>query len=144
MERLTFRAANQEDLPYLVELRLATMAAHEAVAGVARSSEQTLARVLAGFDQARILVRDGQPIGLLKVLREGSAWRILQFQIEPTHQRGGIGTLVLRDLLAEAKTTGASLRLAVLKTNPARHLYERLGFVTVGENEHSFEMQASP
>ena len=43
-------------------------------------------------------------------------------------------------LLAEAKRIGAAVKLSVLKSNPARSLYQRLGFVIVGENDQSLLM----
>ena len=140
METLRFRAASEEDVPFLIELRRATMARHETASGVVRSPDQSLQRVLASFEVAQIIERDGRPVGLLKVLRDGPEWELLQVQLEPTAQGAGIGSQIIRSLVAEAKSAGAKLRLGVLKANPARRLYERLGFVVVGEKEHSYEM----
>jgi ribosomal protein S18 acetylase RimI-like enzyme len=39
-----------------------------------------------------------------------------------------LGELVVRCALAEAKAEWLPLRLWVLRNNPARHLYQRLGF----------------
>jgi ribosomal protein S18 acetylase RimI-like enzyme len=50
-------------------------------------------------------------------------------ELLPELQGRGIGSAVVRDLQAAAKTAGLPLRLQVLMTNPAaQRLYERLGF----------------
>ena len=47
----------------------------------------------------------------------------------PSLQGKSIGTKLLQSLVEEAREAGASLKLSVLKANPARRLYERMGFV---------------
>jgi ribosomal protein S18 acetylase RimI-like enzyme len=58
------------------------------------------------------------------------------------HQNRGIGTEVIRSVIAEAKrTTDGAFDLSVLKVNPARRLYERLGFGVIEETKHHFRMK---
>lgn len=142
MDGLSFRLANEADLPFLVELRQATMASHEVASGLVRSTEQSLQRVHASFEVAQIILLAGQPVGVLKVLRHGPEWELLQIQLAPVAQGQGLGSHILRALLSEAKAAGVALRLGVLKENPARRLYERLGFAVVREKEYSYEMSA--
>ena len=40
----------------------------------------------------------------------------------------GIGTRILNEIVAEARASGSAVRIYVEKFNPARRLYERLGF----------------
>jgi ribosomal protein S18 acetylase RimI-like enzyme len=47
-------------------------------------------------------------------------------------------------LLAEWEPTRKPVVLGVLKNNPARRLYERLGFLVVGESEMKFMMRHEP
>jgi ribosomal protein S18 acetylase RimI-like enzyme len=90
-----------------------------------------------------ILVR-GQPIGLLSVLRSPDRNFVRALQVSVEWQRGGIGTAVMRDLLAEAREQGVPLELQVLHVNTgARRLYERLEFRTTGENATHVSMRAS-
>ena len=56
-----------------------------------------------------------------------------------TLQRMDIGTEVLRRLLADWKPTGKPLLLLVLKNNPGRRFYERLGFSVFGEEGVKFQ-----
>jgi ribosomal protein S18 acetylase RimI-like enzyme len=47
----------------------------------------------------------------------------------------GIGTTLLRDIQAEAAGRGVAAVLHVEHWNPARRLYDRLGFVETGRDE---------
>jgi RimJ/RimL family protein N-acetyltransferase len=58
-------------------------------------------------------------------------------------QRQGIGTSVIQQVLDEARRSGKPVALQVLKVNPARRLYERLGFSVTGENETLYFMKAT-
>ncbi len=63
-------------------------------------------------------------------------------QLLPAHQGKGIGTRVIRDLMAEAASTGRTFGLSVEKDNPrAQALYERLGLVVVGEDGDEYVMR---
>lgn len=78
-------------------------------------------------------------------MRDGTAdWELVQIQIAPAWQGAGIGSHLVRALLEQARQAGAVVRLSVLKANPARQLYERLGFAVVAELDHAYEMAASP
>jgi GNAT superfamily N-acetyltransferase len=51
------------------------------------------------------------------------------FYLAPQHQGRGLGSAILRALLARTDAQGASVRLNVLQGSAARRLYERHGFV---------------
>jgi ribosomal protein S18 acetylase RimI-like enzyme len=135
------RPAVQADIPFLLDLRYQTMAAHLSASGVPVSEDEHLRRVLFRFECAEILLIENQPAGLLKVARDGQNWKLFQMQLSPVFQGLGIGTGLVREIVQEARQAGATLGLSVLRSNLARHLYERLGFSIVEEKPHSFEMQ---
>jgi ribosomal protein S18 acetylase RimI-like enzyme len=135
------RKAEQRDVPFLLQLRALALVPHELAAGIARSSAQQLDRVLAHFESAEVLELKRCPIGVVKVIREPTQWKLLQLQLLPDHQRNGIGTQVVQSVLREAKLAHVPVVLTVLKSNPASRLYERLGFKVVGEREHVYEMR---
>jgi predicted GNAT family acetyltransferase len=54
--------------------------------------------------------------------------------VTPAFRGRGIGTGLLEELIAEAGASGRSLSVHVERQNPARSLYERLGFVPAGEH----------
>jgi GNAT superfamily N-acetyltransferase len=127
----------------LLELRAKAMEPHHLAAGITPSLAEQEARVRSYFECAEILELRGQRIGLLKVLREPAEWRVVQIQLLPMHQHTGIGGSLLSSLLAEAGAARVPVSLWVLKVNPARRLYEGLGFVVVSESEDGFHMRAA-
>ena len=64
-------------------------------------------------------------------------------QLLPANLGLGIGTQVVRDVLAEARDRGVPARISVEQDNPrARALYERLGFTAYGETERDVLLEA--
>jgi len=141
VDQLSFRAATETDISFLLELRRRTMSAHQLASGLEPSESERSERVLARFECARIILLANEPIGLVKVARDGRQWRLIQIQIVPEKQGLGFGGWIIQNLIAEAMEAGASLKLSVLKANPARHLYERLGFCVVNTGHYVYEMQ---
>ena len=92
----------------------------------------------------RIITRNGVAIGWLAAIERASDIFLQQLYIAPAYQRRGIGTQVMELLLVQWNTTGKPIVLGVLKNNPARRLYERLGFTVVGETETKFMMRREP
>jgi ribosomal protein S18 acetylase RimI-like enzyme len=87
---------------------------------------------------------DGRPAGRLYVDRWPAEIRIVDIALAAEFRGGGVGTALLRELIAEAETSGRSLTIHVEQGNPARRLYERLGFVPVAERGHNTLMSAGP
>jgi ribosomal protein S18 acetylase RimI-like enzyme len=75
------------------------------------------------------------------VTRDGSDWKLVQIQLAPELQGQGIGQTLIAELCAQAREVGATLSLSVLHQNPARHLYERLGFRIVEVGAHEYGMR---
>ena len=141
MDELTFRAATEADMSFLLELRRKTMSEHLRLSGIEPSENERVERVLARFECAEIILLSGQPVGLLKVARDGQKWDLIQIQILPEKQGTGLGGGIWQKLLDEAVQAKATVILSVLKSNRARRLYERLGFRIVGENERAYDME---
>jgi ribosomal protein S18 acetylase RimI-like enzyme len=71
---------------------------------------------------------DGERVGYLIVLHKEDHWDLDEIVVVPEHQCRGLGTQLLRTLMAAAQAAGMPIRLSVLNINPARELYLRLGF----------------
>jgi hypothetical protein len=56
--------------------------------------------------------------------------------------RRGVGSAIVRDVLARGRAARMPVRLRVLRTNPARRVYERLGFAVTRESATHVEMEA--
>jgi ribosomal protein S18 acetylase RimI-like enzyme len=77
---------------------------------------------------------DGEPAGRLYVHRGPSDIRIMDIALAPAFRGRGIGTTLLHALVEEAAASGRKLSIHVEMNNPARRLYERLGFEPAGEH----------
>ncbi|WP_120510673.1 GNAT family N-acetyltransferase [Photobacterium salinisoli] len=141
----SLRRAVDEDLEFLISLRDKTMRQHLLAVGMPISREEYVKRILFEFDHAQIVELEGTPIGLFKAKFDEALnyWYIIQIQIEPSYQGLQIGSRLIQGLIEQARRTGASVGLSVIKTNPAKHLYLRLGFNVVDESgvEHLMELQ---
>lgn len=138
---LSKRPATTADIPFLLALRQETMDGHLAASGVQVDDDSRRARVMHQFECAEVLLGDDLPVGLLKLQRRHGEWEIVQLQLARAVRGRGFGRSLLEDILAEAVRNGAAVRLSVLKANPAKRLYEKLGFKVVGEDAHEFHMR---
>jgi len=141
---LALQPASDDDLPFLLALRKATMQEHLQRAGAPLDDEHHLARIRYHFDDAQIVWLDGRPAGLFKHYRDPAGWRIVQIQIDPAFQGQGLGRHLLEGVLDQADAEGAPVTLSVLKGNPAQRLYAALGFTPIKETELEFEMRYEP
>jgi ribosomal protein S18 acetylase RimI-like enzyme len=81
----------------------------------------------------------GKRAGFLSVAKEPAALYIDNIQLSPAWQGRGIGTALLKRLLAEH--SGVSIRLTTFEDNPAKRLYERLGFVVLESKGMTVKME---
>jgi ribosomal protein S18 acetylase RimI-like enzyme len=58
----------------------------------------------------------------------------------PEWQNRGVGTAIVRFVITQAEAAQLPVRLRVLKSNPARRFYERLGFSCYEETETHYLM----
>ena len=142
---ITLRPATESDYDFLWWLHGATMRTYvDAIWGWDEALQ--LQYFQDRFDPARIEIveRAGEAIGYISVERQEEFIFLGAIAIAPGFQGRGIGTGLIRKLLDEAEQRGVPLKLRVLHGNPARHLYERLGFVATGETETHIMMKWLP
>jgi ribosomal protein S18 acetylase RimI-like enzyme len=77
---------------------------------------------------ATIISSEHGNVGYYELVDRGFDLFLAGIYIDSRFRRRGLGTAVLRELLALARARQLPLALRVLKPNPARRLYERLGF----------------
>ena len=94
-------------------------------------------------EEVKIISVDDKDAGWFQVAELPTEIRLQKFFVSPPWQRSGIGSEVLGNLLATWRPTGKKIVLRVLKNNPARRLYERLGFSVIAETGVTFRMRAS-
>lgn len=88
---------------------------------------------------------EDERVGMLQLFEHPEEMEIGELQIDPIHQRRGIGTTILQDVVHRADARGCSVRLRVgLENTGARRLYERLGFEEVSRTDTHFMMKRPP
>lgn len=81
-----------------------------------------------------VIGRGADSVGRLYVEEWPSQIRLIDIAILPQFRRLGIGAAILSDLRDWASEKSKPLTIHVEKSNPARSLYERMGFVFAQEN----------
>lgn len=92
----------------------------------------------------RIVLVDGEPAGYLETEDRPTQVYVSNIVLLPAFQSRGIGTRILQDVIEDANARSLPVQLQVFKVNPARELYERLGFKQIGETEHHIQMLRPP
>ena len=142
----TLRPATAADAEFLYALNKITL--EEYVAQTWGSWDEEFQR--AYFDehfapnQSQIICVGEELIGVITRRWEPTCVYLADFRIAPAWQRKGIGTALVLSLLNEARRQNLPVELQVLRVNPARRLYERLGFRTMTETETHYCMRLEP
>ncbi len=84
----------------------------------------------ASFD---VVLVDGEAAGRLYVARRPEEIRIVDIALLAEYRNRGIGSALLRRILAEGAQTARPVTIHVERFNPALRLYERLGFSAVAD-----------
>jgi ribosomal protein S18 acetylase RimI-like enzyme len=139
---IDLQQAKAEHYDFSLQLYLLTMRPYVQELTVWDEQEQR-ARFAAQWkrEEVRIISLDGKDVGWLQVVELPTEIRLQKFFVSPQYQRSGIGSEILSNLLATWRSTGKKIVLRVLKNNPARRLYERLGFSVVAEESATFRMR---
>jgi ribosomal protein S18 acetylase RimI-like enzyme len=95
-------------------------------------------------EEVRIILADSSAVGWLQTALVDDAVFLKQLYIDPSFHRMGFGTRVIRSIIGEARRNRMPVALAVMKNNPARYLYFRLGFRTQYADQYKFYMQRDP
>jgi GNAT superfamily N-acetyltransferase len=142
MHGLELRPATHEDQDFCFFVLKATMRAYvEQIWGWDDEWQRTY--FASRYDPAlnQVILLDGVDVGVFSVEERADELFVSRLYILPAYQRRGIGTCLLQSVLDKGKTLGRPVRLQVLVNNPARRLYERLGFRPTGETATHLVME---
>ena len=128
------------------ELRLVDWSDEQKAAFVRQQFEAQDAYYRDNYDPVTfdVIEVDGASAGRLYVARWDDEIRIIDIALLPEYRGRGIGTELLRALLDEAAEAGKRLSIHVELNNPARRLYDRLGFTPIEERGLYLLMEAAP
>jgi ribosomal protein S18 acetylase RimI-like enzyme len=153
--KTTLRPVRVEDQNFLFRLYASTRTHEIAAFGWPAAQQEAFLRMQfmaqqRGYESAypqaehNVVELDGSPIGRLMIYREKDSVRLVDIALLAGHRGQGLGGELIGALIEQCARAGATLRLQVLQTNPARRLYERLGFTRTGEDAMYIEMERRP
>jgi len=130
-----FAAPREADFEPLLALRVAVMRDH--LERVGRfTPERARAVFRSHFDEPglRLILVGDERVGCVGFRRDERCCRIDSFYLDSRLHNSGLGTTILKALLAEADATGLAVRLEVLTGSKAGRFYELHGFVKLRED----------
>ena len=144
-DSIRFRPKRDDDRPFLAMLYASTR--QQEMALIDWTDEQKRAFLQWQFDAQTVhydeqyagadflvLEQDGVPIGRLYVDRREDEIEVIDIALLPECRGSGLGSRLLHDVLREAEQSGKRVKIYVENFNPARRLYDRLGFQHVDTN----------
>jgi GNAT superfamily N-acetyltransferase len=141
--RVSLRPALESDAEFLFALTKAALGPHVVATfgpwDETAQREQFFSTLKLALHQV-VLLGD-ERIGCLNAERREDSLKLNRLFLLPAHQGRGIGERLMRDLMREADIAQLPIRLRVMRVNPARHFYERLGFFVTGETATHFLME---
>ncbi|WP_445369300.1 GNAT family N-acetyltransferase [Methylomonas sp. BW4-1] len=82
-----------------------------------------------------------EPAGAIYVQESEQSHWVRTLFLLPEFQRRGIGSTLLAQEALRAKNLNKKLVLDVIKINPAKRLYDRMGFRVIGEDRALYHME---
>lgn len=92
----------------------------------------------------QVIEIDGTPAGRLYVDRWEGEIRVMDISLLPKYRGQGTGGQLLGEILDEGKRQGNAVTIHVEQYNPARRLYDRLGFEIVEDKGVYLLMRWTP
>lgn len=134
-----FVEAVANDAEALVELRISAM--RDSLERIGRFDPvRARERFLSGFEPryTRHIVVGGQRIGFVVVKPAEQGLLLDHLYLHPASQGQGIGSAVLRSILAEAESKGCAVRVGALRGSDSNRFYTRHGFVQERQTEFDY------
>ena len=152
---VTYRYASSEDAHFLFELYANTRTEEldawgwdseqqDAFLKMQFHAQQTSYQKQFPNSNYQIVLMQQVTVGAILVNRNETEIRLADIAILPEYRDRGIGSFLLQNLIREATQAGKPIRLQVIQFNRATLLYQRLGFVKVGDNGTHFLMEWQP
>lgn len=138
---LTLRPATSEDFPFCEAIYFTEMDQIMTELGMDKARRRETFKAGWSAAQVQVIALGGSDIGWMQTWPEPDSLYLSQLFIEAPFQNRGLGGEVLARLLRQTDAQGVPTTLSVVKSNPARRLYERHGFALTHEDERKFYMR---
>jgi ribosomal protein S18 acetylase RimI-like enzyme len=136
----SLRPANEDDINFLWALRQLTMKPY-IQESYGWNDDEEYEYATERLMCTRIIHIENFDVGIVKIIEFPDHIHLQQIQVHPEWSNQGIGTQIINDLIRQASKKNKTVRLYVLKNNPAKNLYTRLGFTIQEEFNHQQVMQ---
>jgi ribosomal protein S18 acetylase RimI-like enzyme len=153
--KIDFRPISEKDQTFLYSLYASTREAEMAQTGWTNFEKENFLRqqfvaqhafYMEQFSNAQfqIIQIENKPIGRLYIDHRKDEIRLIDIALLPEYRNQGIGNALLKDIIKDAAKANKPVRIHVERYNPALHLYERLGFVRIGDTGVYYLMEKIP
>ncbi len=135
---IKFRNCGYDDWKFILRLKELSMKWYtEKIYGwdIYFQKERTKLEIDKFIDTMKIIVIDNKDIGVTNFFEDNNEYIVGLVLIHPDYQGKGIGTKIINDYIDIAKKENKTIRLSTYKYNPAKKLYERLGFIQYNEDD---------
>lgn len=141
---IDFRQATDADIEFLYAMHVATMKEYvDQTWGWEDAFQESVFRKNYVPAKIRVITFEGKDIGVISLEERDEDVFLRAIEILPSHQNQSIGTRIIQQIIIDTVSKQKPVLLYVLKINPARRLYERLGFSTIEEIDAHFIMKTS-
>lgn len=144
LQSIRYRPALEDDVDFLYALHVATMKEYvDKTWGWDDAVQESIFRK--NYDPAgiEIIKYEGKEMGMLSIEERDDDIFLRVIEIHPAYQNRGITTSIIKQMIADGVQKKKPIRLRVLKVNPAKKLYERLGFSVIEETPTHYIMMTS-
>lgn len=140
--KIEFRKCKQNDVSFILELKELGMKWYiEKIYGwnIEIQKEKTKREIEKFIDTMKIIVVDNQDIGVTNFFEDEGKYHVGLIIVHPDYQGKGIATKIINDYIDIAKKEQKEILIKTYKYNPAKKLYEKLGFKQYdGDDTHVY------
>ena len=136
--KIEFRKCKQDDVSFILELKELGMKWYiEKIYGwnIEIQKEKTKREIEKFIDTMKIIVVDNQDIGVTNFFEDEGKYHVGLIVVHPDYQGKGIATKIINDYIDIAKKEQKEILIKTYKCNPAKKLYEKLGFKQYDEDD---------
>ena len=136
--KIEFRKCKQNDVSFILELKELGMKWYiEKIYGwnIEIQKEKTKREIEKFKDTMKIIVVDNQDIGVTNFFEDEGKYHVGLIIVHPDYQGKGIATKIINDYIDFTREKQKEILIKTYKYNPAKKLYEKLGFKQYDEDD---------